>query len=231
MICAHDYKPYSGACSQCEYVRCAVCGVIRRQRGCVEHNRGEGHYNFGSYYDGNFDGRVLKAFIHNRELRGAWPKDYKVSGDLVLEFGAGVGQYAPFWMQNGFEYAAVEISEYGREYIECTFCCRAYKTYDDFSGGRFGLRPDVVFSAHFLEHVQHPEAMFTLMANAALRHFILLVPLGTDELNQDHWTYFFPETLAHWAKGCDLKVVDIVRKSYSKTSDYLFLFADKKGSA
>jgi len=230
MICDHDYVAFAGQCKACEYVRCRACGVIRRLSGCAAHDRSDSHYDDPDYYKISFRNGILQSHVYRRELLDAWPNGWDISGDRVLEFGAGVGQYAPFWRMKGFAYAAVEISAYGRRHIREAFCAPTYATLADFELDECQRRPDVVFSAHCLEHLRAPEPVFEAMTRLTRRYFVLLVPLGTDTGNPDHWSYFSPETLTLWAVSCGLAVRAVIRKTYVPKEDYLFLFAEKEGS-
>ncbi len=189
-------------------------------RWSLEHPQGESLQYFKelNLIDGN-------GVSYNRRLIHELPYDLpktEVVEPTVLELGCGLGSYVPMFLKHGWDYEAVERSKFASDWTRNVFDVHvANCSFEDFEYDSY----DMIFAAHFFEHVLDAPAMLRKAHNMLLSdgYLYLVVPNGNDDpTNPDHYWFFNPYTLESLLyktgflniRMCERKVIERERFVY-----------------
>ena len=160
----------------CGINRCSICGAARSVSKCVFHSPKAHDSRF--YYLDELHGAVDAIPRHTKvcaEFQVALSKIGErilpTSPDqcAVLEIGAGVGIYAPLFMQHGYRYEAVETDPWACKYIQGAYSPHVHNV--PFESFPDGVRYPAIMAAHVLEHFYDAKAALEKM-------YRLLMPKG-----------------------------------------------------
>lgn len=190
---------------ECVVQYCGVCGVGRIRERCVEHAFPPAVDPAQHYLKdlcGHKENGIPRHMEVAQELRNAmWEMgrifSNRIDNPMVLDVGAGIGPYAPLFMSLGYQYEAVEVNEFAKEYLLLCHNARVHESIPVATG-----RYDLVLSAHSLEHLrdakQALEDMIKVLKPGGW--LILLLPEGTDLGNPEHEWFFDEAGLTFWLK-------------------------------
>lgn len=233
-VCAHEWATPEVKPCLCEFSRCPKCGVSIRSKTCAVHSQKKPTYDYQFYLTlGNFKNGVPMNRCVDAELRLAFGMldfdlPYGQGEGRVLEVGAGIGRLATYWLRNGYQYEALEVSEYGAEFIRECYGATVHKMpFENFESAQ---PYDIVFSQHVLEHIPYAGDAFAKMARitAPGGYVIALVPQGTDRYNPDHYALFDDGVLRAWGKRAGLVDCREYRTAITRHEDYIYFAGRKK---
>lgn len=139
-------------------VRRDACGLWKNVYRCASHvadvarrPTGEELYrNLGAISAGSIPGHARYANELLEALPG-WKPLVGPGARRALEVGAGMGMYAPWLMQNGYSYEAIEPEPWGAEWIASVFHAPVFR------GSAFEYKPlrsyALIVAAHVVEHM------------------------------------------------------------------------------
>lgn len=146
---------------------------------------------------------------------------------FALEVGAGLGMYAPYLMQRGFRYEAIEPDKEAASWIENNFDVLVFRGYlEDFQAAfKYGL----IIAAHVFEHLKDAPAgikkCFDMLSSGG--RLILIVPNNDDPVNPDHLWMFTESTLASTLSRIGFKDIRMVSKQVVKHEKFIYCTAVK----
>jgi SAM-dependent methyltransferase len=146
----------------------------------------------------------------------------------VLEIGAGNGRLVPWFLRNGYQYTAVELSSWACHYMEEAYDVNTYCG-DFVRDVPNSSEYDLIAAFHSLEHMTNAEAAFEKIGRI-LRPgggFLYCGPEGTDLANPDHVWFWPPEALTIWLASCGLILKRYVLHSIQPHERTLFAYAVK----
>jgi SAM-dependent methyltransferase len=224
-VCAHEWRPYPAAINR--YRICRGCGVIHKYlvaAGQQPHDDyGDAYWHISSILNGIPQNRVYELECLN--AINAMGLSLKTFGRTVLEVGAGTGRLVPMFLRHGFEYTALERSDWAAQFITETFnvpvqSCR-------FEDAAFTHPFDLVVSFHTFEHLPHADVSFARLVELVKPggHVFLTVPDGEDLFNPDHLWFFNEQVLRTWCQALGLEVVGTTRLRTTPVEDNIYLVA------
>jgi SAM-dependent methyltransferase len=172
-------------------VRCVAKCQHHRDYLAVEREQGQEYYQRLGTIDSEGKPKVTQ---HVQEIEAAGIPIPAVNDGVALEIGCGCSPYVGMLRELGYSYTGLDYRPWVAEWMRQTFGVEAVAcSFEDFEGGPF----DLIFAAHFFEHVPHaPNAMKKaydmLRAGGTL---YLIVPDDQDPTNPDHQTFFTESSL------------------------------------
>jgi len=148
------------------------------------------------------------------------------SENFMLEIGCGVGVYVPFFLKQGWVYAAVELSKFAAYWTRNCFDVPVEEAgIEKFDGGRY----DLIFSAHTLEHLEDaPEVMKKCYGMLIPKgKLALILPDDTDKINPSHWWFFNENNLSQHLKAVGFKKVRTVVRKIVAHENFIYCVAER----
>lgn len=148
-------------------------------------------------------------------------------GKDALEIGAGLGMYAPMFLNRGYRYSAIEPLPVPASWIRSTFDADVFE--GGFENYHTEVSPHVIMAAHVYEHMKDsPEMLkkaFDLLAPGG--QIFIIVPDDRDPTNPDHYWFFTVDGLRRLMEGTGFKDVRITSRSIIAKEDFIYCFATK----
>lgn len=213
----------------CTVARCSVCGAAQSVSKCDLHKPKE--HDSRSYYLTDLHGQSQGIPRHTKvcaELEVALG-DMKLNvpmrspaTDRVLEVGAGIGIYAPLFMQRGYAYEAVEADPWACRYIQGAYgpCVHNIK-FEDFTEEYVW---SAIMAAHVLEHFDDAKAMLEKMFRILKPRgrLYLIIPDDRDLGNPDHKWFFTEKAIRQWMEETGFIEVATCQKQVVIWEDFIY---------
>lgn len=143
-------------------------------------------------------------------------------GKTLLEVGAGVSPYAQMVVDAGFSYHGTDWSPFACETMERRGFAMTCGLFDDIKPDKF----DAIISAHFLEHVNAPQALAKMAAMLNPGGLLyLLIPDDSDLHNQDHIWFFSEQSAIRLLESTGFKVESSAVKQIVAKEKFMYFVA------
>lgn len=226
-VCTHQWEVYPSAVNR--YRRCTVCGAVNKYLvapWCQLHDDyGKDYWQSLHLVDGipqntHYEAELLQALAQ----MGLSLNDL---GRTVLEVGAGVGRLVPLFLRKGWDYRALEPSEWAARFMREAYSVPVSQCIlEEFPN----TEPvDMVLSLHTLEHIPRADFAFERLVSLVKPggYLFLALPDAEDLLNLDHVWFFHERVLETWSKRLGLETVGVTRLRPFHLQDNIYFIARK----
>lgn len=213
----------------------AVFGILQNKSKCDFHRKWSADHPQGESQDyframGVFDERgELKVQHYYDEFHSGFADLTDLYGRAkpMLEIGAGIGQYVPWFRSHDWLYQGLEPSRYAREIARQYF--QALLIPDRFEDFKPIMSYQMIFAAHVFEHMKDAplaiERCFRLLKPGG--ELWTIVPDDQDPVNPDHLWFFNVQTLHELLEIMGFKIVGTNVRSIVPQENFLYSVARK----
>lgn len=203
--------------------------VLRCVEKCPAHRRAAKTHRRGLAYFTEMGAIVKGIPRHAHYIAEFHEAGLRVSGwgNRVLEIGAGLGMYAPLFLQTGHTYEALEPDEEAAAWVRSTFNVTVHQQpFETFSDPE---PYDALMAAHVFEHLEDAPGMMAKAASMLTPGgtLYLIVPDDTDLTNPDHLWFFSEASLRATLERIGFKDVFISVRQRIKRERFLYASAVK----
>lgn len=219
----------------CGLLQCSICGVYFSHNKCDFHKPVQANIPPEEYYLQRLgtitDGLPRHKYICDELLTALSDMGVSIPEGLyrnVLDIGAGLGVYAPLFMNKHYSYTACENDSWACNYIKGAYDANVVnESFESFEASKGSF--SAIVASHVLEHFKDPKSMLIKMYEYLTieGRLYLVVPDSSDLCNPDHLTFFNEKGLAKWVEECGFKNVKSIQKKIVEREDYIFLVAEK----
>lgn len=213
--------------------------TLRRLETCEEHRKQKRSPEFlgQTYYEDlhAIENGIPQCPRYLRELEEAlgpfpimgWGSDHKFGDGRALEIGPGASMYCPAILKAGYDYMAIEPSEWASGWTRGAFDVPVITA--DFEDYVFVQRFRLILAAHSLEHmIDAPKAIgkcADLLAKGG--ELWIVIPDDSDPVNPDHVWFFNMSNLTEILENSGLIVKHSEIRRIVKHESFMYITAIK----